>query len=211
MNAVAQDASERLGSPARYAFASLLTSDAYLPGALVLAHSLRATQPSETPNGDKWQLVCLCTPATLRIQSIKALRHVYDVVVAVEPLSFAGIVADRIAHLDQEQQHPSQASSSSFSQQQQSEKTNLSARLLLRRIREKAHHNLALLGRPDLGEGAGAALTKLHLWRLKAYQRVVYMDADMIALVSLLHHCSVPRLSGSLTHRLVSVLPPNFF
>lgn len=179
----AEDASERLGQPAPYAFVSLLTSDAYLPGALVLAHSLRATQPTTT---DKWQLVCLCTPATLRIQSIKALRHVYDVVIAVEPLSFSGIVADRIANLDEQQQPQASSSSSTPSQQQQqqqSAESSSAARLLRRRVREKAHHNLALLGRPDLGEGAGAALTKLHLWRLNAYERVVYLDADMIALV----------------------------
>ncbi len=44
-----------------------------------------------------------------------------------------------------------------------------------------------LTGRPDLGEARGAALTKLHAWRLTAYSRVVFLDADMLVLGDLTH------------------------
>ncbi|KAL8348723.1 hypothetical protein RB598_001815 [Gaeumannomyces tritici] len=41
--------------------------------------------------------------------------------------------------------------------------------------------NLALMGRPDLA----ATLTKLHLWSLTQFERVLYLDADTLVLRSL--------------------------
>ena len=114
---MAQDAS---GSGSRYAFVTLLTTDSYLPGALVLAHSLRrahsiAHNPAGTltpadianlgPAGlssshvdveKKVDLVCLVTPATVSIKSVKILLRAFDKVVGVEPLSFAGLAAAQV-------------------------------------------------------------------------------------------------------------------
>lgn len=103
----------------RYAFVTLLTTDSYLPGALVLAHSLRrahslAHNPVGTltpvdianlgPTGlsnqfdvdKKVDLVCLVTPATVSVKSVKALVRAFDKVVGVEPLSFAGLASAQI-------------------------------------------------------------------------------------------------------------------
>jgi glycogenin glucosyltransferase len=68
-----------------YAFVTLLTSDSYLPGALTLAAALRDVHPSPalTPEVD-FQTVCLVTPETVDIASIKLLRKAFDVVVGVE-------------------------------------------------------------------------------------------------------------------------------
>ncbi|KDN46789.1 glycosyltransferase family 8 protein [Tilletiaria anomala UBC 951] len=186
-----------------HAFVTLLTTDAYLPGALVLAHSLRKHHPwpdasapatlastssksqLPPPRSQPYHLVCLCTPATLRVQTIKALRQAFDVVIGVEPLSFAGIVRDRV---EEERTTAAAASASRGSPGTEKDadawKYEESARSK-RRVRELAEQNLALLGRPDLGESRGSALTKLHLWRLTAYRRVVYLDADMLVLGNL--------------------------
>lgn len=45
-------------------------------------------------------------------------------------------------------------------------------------IDSKDDKNLALLGRPELGP----TFTKLHLWRLKQFDKVVFLDADTLAL-----------------------------
>lgn len=105
----------------RYAFVTLLTTDSYLPGALILAHTLRrAHSLARNPVGSltpadianlgpaglsnqvdvekKVDLVCLVTPATVSVKSVKALVRAFDKVVGVEPLSFAGLTA---AHLNE--------------------------------------------------------------------------------------------------------------
>ena len=68
-----------------YAFVSLLTSDSYLPGALTLAAALRDTHtsPALPPEVD-FETVCLVTPETVDVASIKLLRKAFDVVVGVE-------------------------------------------------------------------------------------------------------------------------------
>jgi glycogenin glucosyltransferase len=68
-----------------YAFVSLLTSDSYLPGALTLAAALRDihTSPALPPEID-FETVCLVTPETVDVASIKLLRKAFDVVVGVE-------------------------------------------------------------------------------------------------------------------------------
>lgn len=48
-------------------------------------------------------------------------------------------------------------------------------------IRGTSTANLALIGRPDLH----ATLTKLSLWELTQYDRVVYLDADTLVLADL--------------------------
>lgn len=105
----------------RYAFVTLLTTDEYLPGALVLAHSLRrahnvalqppgtltptdianlgagglSASPSQTSSSSV-ELVCLVTPSTVSVRSIRALVRAFDKVVGVEPLSFSGLAATSV-------------------------------------------------------------------------------------------------------------------
>jgi len=68
-----------------YAFVTLLTSDSYLPGALTLAAALKDVHPSPAhPPEVDFQTVCLVTPETVDIASIKLLRKAFDVVVGVE-------------------------------------------------------------------------------------------------------------------------------
>lgn len=68
-----------------YAFVTLLTSDSYLPGVLTLAAALKDIHPSPpvSPEVD-FQTVCLVTPETVDIASIKLLRKAFDLVVGVE-------------------------------------------------------------------------------------------------------------------------------
>ncbi|CAG8092312.1 unnamed protein product [Penicillium salamii] len=101
----------------------LLLSDHYLPGAMVLAHSLR-------DNGTKAKLVALFTPDRLQAATIDELRTVYDELIPV-----SSMVNDTPA-------------------------------------------NLWLMDRPDLI----ATFTKIELWRLTQYRRVVYIDCDVVAL-----------------------------
>ena len=68
-----------------YAFVSLLTSDSYLPGVLTLAAALKDIHPSPAVHPEvDFQTVCLVTPETVDIASIKLLRKAFDVVVGVE-------------------------------------------------------------------------------------------------------------------------------
>jgi glycogenin len=68
-----------------YAFVTLITSDSYLPGALALVAALKDLHPSPrtAPEAD-FQTVCLVTPETVDVKSIKLLRGVFDLVVGVE-------------------------------------------------------------------------------------------------------------------------------
>ncbi|KAJ5242650.1 uncharacterized protein N7469_000977 [Penicillium citrinum] len=104
-------------------YCTLLLSDHYLPGAMVLAHSLR-------DNGARAKLVALFTPDTLRQETIDELRNTYDELIAVHSL-----INDRPA-------------------------------------------NLWLMDRPDLI----ATFTKIELWRLTQFDRIVYIDCDVVSL-----------------------------
>ena len=68
-----------------YAFVTLLTSDSYLPGALTVAAALRDvhTTPPTPPEVD-FHTVCLVTPETVDVSSIKLLRRAFNVVIGVE-------------------------------------------------------------------------------------------------------------------------------
>lgn len=68
-----------------YAFVTLLNSSSYLPGALVLAHALNDLHPH--PRKIDFQTVCLVTPETVDVQSIKELRKAFDAVVGVEVIT----------------------------------------------------------------------------------------------------------------------------
>lgn len=49
--------------------------------------------------------------------------------------------------------------------------------------------NLEIIGRPDLG----ATFTKLHLWNLTQYERVLYLDADTLVLNNVDHLFQLPK------------------
>ena len=68
-----------------YAFVTLLTSDSYLPGALALAAALKDLHPSPpSPPQVPFVTVCLVTPESVDVSSIKLLRSAFDLVVGVE-------------------------------------------------------------------------------------------------------------------------------
>ncbi|KAG8219494.1 nucleotide-diphospho-sugar transferase [Butyriboletus roseoflavus] len=120
----------------RYAFVTLLTSDAYLPGALTIAGALKDVHrllPSDQTI--EYETVCLVAPETVDVTTIRVLRRAFDVVVGVEI----------IVPPDTE--------------------------------------SLTLLGRPDLD----TALTKLHVFRLTQYSKVIFLDADVLPLHPLSH------------------------
>ena len=69
----------------RYAFASLVTSDHYLPGALAVAAALKEVHPYPPSLPEvSYQTVCIVTPETIDVKTIKALRKAYDLVIGVE-------------------------------------------------------------------------------------------------------------------------------
>ncbi|KAK5046214.1 hypothetical protein LTR84_008357 [Exophiala bonariae] len=104
-------------------FATLLMNDAYLPGAMVLGHSLK-------DRGAKAPLVAFIVVDKLSADTIKELRTVYDDVIPIQQ-----IINNQPA-------------------------------------------NLYLMGRPDLV----STFTKIELWRQTQFKRIVYLDADMVAL-----------------------------
>ncbi|KIY69169.1 glycosyltransferase family 8 protein [Cylindrobasidium torrendii FP15055 ss-10] len=125
-----------------YAFATLLTSDHYLPGALALAAALRDVHPipAVAPEVD-FQTICLVTPETLDVSTIKLLRKAYDVVVGVEV------------------------------------------------IVQEDDKGLKLLGRLDLR----TVLTKLHVFRLTQYTKLIFLDADVLPIRPLSHLFTLPH------------------
>jgi hypothetical protein len=68
-----------------FAFVTLLTSDAYLPGALTLAGALKEVHPSPPTDPEvDFHTVCLVTPESVDVATVKQLRRVFDLVVGVE-------------------------------------------------------------------------------------------------------------------------------
>ena len=114
--------------PAAFAYATLLTNDAYLPAALTLAQSLRSTHT-------RHPLLVLVDAANVSSSTRQRLAALFDEIVPVDAV--AGV----------------------------------------------SQRNLALIGRPDLA----TTLTKLRLWALRQYKRVLYLDADTLVLASLDH------------------------
>lgn len=69
----------------RYAFVTLLTSDAYLKGALTIAAALKNVHRLLPSNQTvEYETVCLVTPETVDVTSIRLLRKAFHVVVGVE-------------------------------------------------------------------------------------------------------------------------------
>ncbi|KAI9065910.1 glycosyltransferase family 8 protein [Trametes sanguinea] len=127
---------------APYAFTTLVTSDHYLPGALAVAAALKELHPSSpTPPEVPFQTVCLVTPETVDVSSIKLLRRAFDVVIGVEI------------------------------------------------IEQEDRKGLQLLGRLDLSH----VLTKLHVFRLTQYSKIIFLDADVLPIRPLSHLFSIPH------------------
>ncbi|KAJ4013845.1 glycogenin glucosyltransferase [Fusarium irregulare] len=110
------------GAKSEQIYATLLLSDSYLPGALVLAHSLRDA-------GANRKLAVLVTLDSVSADSITQLKNVYDYVFPVP------------------------------------------------RIRNDHPANLYLMNRGDLH----SAFTKINLWKLTQFSKIVYIDADVVA------------------------------
>ncbi|KIK94755.1 glycosyltransferase family 8 protein [Paxillus rubicundulus Ve08.2h10] len=69
----------------RYAFVTLLTSDLYLPGALAIAGALKDVHQTQSSDQQvKYDTVCMVTPETLDVTTIRLLRKAFDVVIGVE-------------------------------------------------------------------------------------------------------------------------------
>lgn len=101
----------------------MVLTDGYLPGAAVLAHSLRDSDTNK-------KLACLILQDSLRPSTIEELQSLYNYVIPIE------------------------------------------------RIGNPQPANLYLMNRPDLLY----TFTKLHLWRLTQFRKIVYIDADVLAL-----------------------------
>ncbi|KXT14670.1 hypothetical protein AC579_6400 [Pseudocercospora musae] len=101
----------------------LVMNDAYLPGAAVLAHSLRDC-------GTKKKLACLVLQDGLLASTMEELRSLYNYVIPIE------------------------------------------------RIANPQPGNLYLMNRPDLLY----TFTKINLWRQVQFRKIVYVDADVVAL-----------------------------
>ncbi|UPX12907.1 Glycogenin glucosyltransferase [Ascochyta rabiei] len=115
-----------MAQPLEDVYCTLLMSDSYLPGAAVLAHSLRDA-------GTTKKLAVMITLESLSAETIAELKSLYDYVIPVE------------------------------------------------RIRSPNMANLYLMGRPDLS----FAFTKIALWRQTQFRKIVYLDADVVALRAL--------------------------
>ncbi|KAF2395534.1 nucleotide-diphospho-sugar transferase, partial [Trichodelitschia bisporula] len=106
-------------------YCTLMLSDSYLPGAIVLAHSLR-------DGGTKKKLACMVTLDTLSTETVTRLKELYDYILPVP------------------------------------------------RIANTKPANLYLMNRGDLLY----AFTKIHLWRLDQFRKIVYIDSDVVALTA---------------------------
>ncbi|KAI9645892.1 glycogenin glucosyltransferase [Ciborinia camelliae] len=104
-------------------YATLLLTDTYLPGVLVLAHSLRDA-------GTTKKIAVLVTTDSVTSESMAELERNFDFVIPVD------------------------------------------------RVVNQTPANLDLMGRPDLH----STFTKITLWKQTQFRRIVYMDADMVAL-----------------------------
>ncbi|PWN39675.1 nucleotide-diphospho-sugar transferase [Ceraceosorus guamensis] len=181
------------GGTTPFAIVTLVTTDDYLPGALALSASLAKHLPASTDQASRSasddasattsdaprqdiHTIALVTPASLSPRTIKSLARRFDRIVGVEQISLATSIVDEAT------KKLAATGSGVGGAQQRSQDAKLG-----RRIRRQAARNLALLGRPDLGESAGAALTKLHAFRMDAYKRVLFLDADTIVLRPI-HH-----------------------
>ena len=117
-----------------HAFVTLVSSDSYLTGALTQVAAISDLHSNP-------YTVCLVTPESLDVSTIKSLRKAFNLVVGVEILE---------------------------------QDNNL---------------GLRLLGRPDLT----TVLTKLHVFRLTQFSKIIFLDADVLPIRPLGHLFSLPH------------------
>lgn len=111
-------------SSGRVAFATLVTSQSYVPGALTLAYALK-------DGATRANVVVLVTP-NISEAARSTLAAAFDSIIDVSE------------------------------------------------IRTRDSHNLLLLGRPDLFN----TLTKIHVWALTEFEKIVFLDADTLPLIN---------------------------
>ncbi|RXW19169.1 hypothetical protein EST38_g6694 [Candolleomyces aberdarensis] len=154
-----------------YAFVTLISSDSYLPGALAQVAALRDLESD--PN---LTYVCLVTPETVDVSTIKLLRKTFDLVVGVEVLEDED---KRGLQLLGESPIPT------------------SPPTVFRRVAKRVRPcppaasvlTSCTTGRPDLA----TVLTKLHVFRLVQFSKIVFLDADVLPLRSLSHLFQLPH------------------
>ncbi|KAK0199237.1 glycogenin [Desarmillaria ectypa] len=191
---------------APYAFVTLLTSDFYLPGALALAAALKDVHPTPAiPPELEFQTVCLVTPETVDVSAIKLLRKAYNVVIGVEViaqedgkgLKLLGESAFPIYDNPQTRRlcvdvtRCPRCADISHKPSGSCAPGRVGA-LKIRTAFCMLHHfclNLYSLCRPDLN----TVLTKLHIFRLTQYSKIIFMDADVLPIRPLSHLFSLPH------------------
>lgn len=139
-----------------YAFVTLLTSDAYLPGALAQAAALADLHPA--PRDIPFITVCLVTPQSVDVSSLKLLRKAFNLVVGVE-----------LIH------------------QFDTKGLALLGILLLHSSRISLIYSPS--GRLDLH----AVLTKIHVFRLTQFSKIIFLDADVLPIRPLSHLFTLPH------------------
>ncbi|KAG6380868.1 glycosyltransferase family 8 protein [Boletus reticuloceps] len=153
----------------RYAFVTLLTSDAYLPGALTVAAALKGVHRHlPLDQTVEYETVCLVTPETVDVTAIRLLRKAFNVVIGVEV-----IVPPDAESLTLLGARSSLASSA----------THAPRKGVIELFKFRVDHQFSRPRRPDLD----TALTKLHVFRLAQYSKVVFLDADVLPLRPLTH------------------------
>lgn len=203
---------QREATAARYAFATLLTTDEYLPAALVVAHSLRtvhASSSSLTPQdrealsvvgddqGHAEEQVHLGTwpsgggAKRDRKPNVELVAIVTPETLGVQSIRSLLAVYDRVVGVEtvgiesilaMQQAGQIPACDNAKGKAKASDNTAVAGD-----VSQITLDNLHLLDRPDLGTGRGAVLTKLHAWRLTQYEKVLFLDADTLVLQPLAH------------------------
>ncbi|TDL28016.1 nucleotide-diphospho-sugar transferase [Rickenella mellea] len=180
-----------------YAFVTLVTSDHYLPGALTVAAALKDVHHSPPVDPEvPFQTVCIVTPEVLDINTVKHLRRAFDVVIGVEVIEveneaglallavctpLAGVyyyAIGQVAFMSAKGFYTVAFHDSLLSRDRHSQ---VSAYL-------KAYDGRPSPWRPDLH----SVLTKLHIFRLTQYKKIIFLDADVLPIRPLSHLFKLP-------------------
>ncbi|KAF5368445.1 hypothetical protein D9758_002278 [Tetrapyrgos nigripes] len=185
-----------------YAFVTLITSDHYLPGALALAAALRDVHPfPAVPPEVDFQTVCLVSPESVDVSSIKLLRKAFDVVIGVELITQENDKGLQLLGMPRFSPLQTLSFDASFYRLLPWPRA-ISFLLFIPYFKRVSGHMtlpmelgpiLIVLphipGRPDLN----TVLTKLHVFRLTQYSKVIFLDADVLPIRPLSHLFSTPH------------------